>query len=158
MHSTLRRAITAIVLLVATALLAVACGDDGGDGDGDGGTQKALKYPATFPAFNGDYLTRQPTKHWITNGGSVYNQRYSPLTKINDTNVKDLKGVWKADLASATAAKYSHESQPLVYNGTIYVSTGEDDVFAIDVESGETKWRYEGDLDQKISTVCCGWL
>ena len=151
------------LLVVLLALLVGACG--GGDDDDDDSkqadpatAQSDLDFPKTFPAFSAEYLTALPREHWITNGGSVYNQRYSPLTKINDENVDGLKGVWKADLASATAAKYSHESQPLVYNGTIYVSTGEDDVFAIDVESGETKWRYEGELDQKISTVCCGWL
>ena len=148
------------ILVVAMAALVAACGDDDKDkGDGDGAkTQADLEFPATFPAFGADYLTADPREHWITNGGTVYNQRYSPLDEINAENVDGLKGVWKADLGSATAAKYSHEAQPLVYDGTIYVATGEDDVFAIDVESGETKWKYEGDLDQKISTVCCGWL
>lgn len=28
-----------------------------------------------------------PTENWITNGGSLANQRYSPLTQIDTTNV-----------------------------------------------------------------------
>ncbi len=150
-----------VVLLILVALIISACGgDDVGDKDKpDPATaQSKLEFPATAPAFGAKYLTALPREQWLTNGGTIHNDRYSPLDEINDKNVDQLKGVWKADLASGTAAKYSHESQPLVYDGVIYVSTGEDDVFAIDVASGETKWKYEGDLDQKISTVCCGWL
>ena len=39
----------------------------------------------------------------------------------------------------------------------IYVITGADDVFAIDAKTGARKWSYRADLNQKISTVCCGW-
>ena len=55
------------------------------------------------------------------------------------------------------AGKYSAEGQPLQYKGVIYVPTGADDVFAIDADTGEIKWEYKANLDQKISTVCCGW-
>jgi alcohol dehydrogenase (cytochrome c) len=110
------------------------------------------------PAFSTDELWADPGEDWITNGGSTKNQRYSPLDEINDGNIGDVKGVWKIDLGSATAAKYSAEAQPIVYKGTIYLSTGEDDVYAVDAKTGQVHWKYEGDLDQKISTVCCGWL
>ena len=46
---------------------------------------------ATAPAFNARALTSNPTKDWITNGGNVFNQRYSPLTLLDRTNVKDLR-------------------------------------------------------------------
>ena len=50
------------------------------------------------PAFTGDELKSLPRDGWMTNGGNVYNQRFSPLTQINRENVKDLKGVWRARL------------------------------------------------------------
>ena len=37
------------------------------------------------------------------------------------------------------------------------MSTGASDVFALDVESGKTIWKYDGNLDDEINTVCCGW-
>jgi quinohemoprotein ethanol dehydrogenase len=40
----------------------------------------------------------------------------------------------------------------------MYVPTGADDVFAVSVATGKVLWRYEAKLDQKINTVCCGWL
>ena len=110
------------------------------------------------PAFSADELATLPTENWITNGGSLANQRYSPLTEVDSSNVAELNGVWHTHLrGSTTAAKYSAESQPLVYKGTVYVPTGEDDVFAVNAETGEIRWQYKANLDQKISTVCCGW-
>ena len=110
------------------------------------------------PAFAGDDLTVFPTTGWLTNGGDLYNRRYSPLTQINRDNVAQLKAVWRTRLnGSGVGVKYSGEAQPIVHDGVIYVITGADDVFAIGVESGETLWSYQAKLDDKISTVCCGW-
>ena len=51
------------------------------------------------PAFKGDALVAAPTANWPTNGGNWYNQRYSPLTEIDRSNVANLKGVWRTRLA-----------------------------------------------------------
>jgi quinohemoprotein ethanol dehydrogenase len=103
-------------------------------------------------------LTAFPTTGWLTNGGDLYNRRYSPLTQITRDNVAQLKAVWRTRLdGSGTGVKYSGEAQPIVQDGVIYVITGADDVFAIRVESGETLWSYKANLNDKISTVCCGW-
>src|SRR4051812_21129791 len=110
------------------------------------------------PAFTLAQLAAPPSDDWITNGGSLSNQRYSPLDEISKSNVGRLKGVWLTHLRnSATGAKYSAESQPLEYKGVIYVPTGEDDVFAVSVATGRILWQYKANLDQRISTVCCGW-
>jgi quinohemoprotein ethanol dehydrogenase len=111
------------------------------------------------PAFRGDALVAPPTTGWATNGGDWYNRRHSPLTQIDRSNVAELKGVWRARLdGSGVGPQYSGEAQPLVYAGVLYVVTGANDVFAIDVESGETLWKYEADLDPAIgSVICCGW-
>ena len=111
------------------------------------------------PAFSADDLTEEPKEAWLTNGGTLSNQRYSPLDEIDTDNVDELRGVWMTDLAgSGVAAKYSAEAQPIVYEGVMYVPTGADDVFAVSVETGKILWRYEAKLEQTISTVCCGWL
>ena len=128
---------------VALVLVAAACG---GDGDREGS------------AFSTDELSSPQRTSWITNGGSTYNQRYSPLDEIDTSNVGELKGVWRTRLkGSGDAIKYSGEAQPIVHDGVIYVVTGADDVFAIDAESGDIEWEYRANLDQKITTVCCGW-
>jgi len=110
------------------------------------------------PAFGEKELNAEPKENWITNGGTIRNDRYSPLTEIDSSNVSQLRGVWRTSLGgSGTAAKYSQEGQPIVYEGIMYVPTGADDVFALDVESGKILWRYEARLQDEISTACCGW-
>jgi hypothetical protein len=38
-----------------------------------------------------------------------------------------------------------------------YIITGADDVFAIDIDSGEFLWQYSAALPPEMNTVCCGW-
>jgi len=110
------------------------------------------------PAWKRDALVAPPTNAWPTNGGNWYNQRYSPLTQIDRSNVAKLKGVWRTRLGgSGVGTKYSGEAQPIVYDGVIYVVTGADDVFAIGVDTGDILWKYEARLDEKNDVVCCGW-
>ncbi|MCY3730411.1 MAG: hypothetical protein OXF98_03650, partial [Rhodospirillaceae bacterium] len=86
-------------------------------------------------------LVSLPRQDWITNGGNVYNQRYSPLDQINRDNVSQLKGVVRTRLnGSGVDNKYSGEAQPLIYDGVIYIITGAADVFAISVAGGEIRW------------------
>jgi quinohemoprotein ethanol dehydrogenase len=153
------------VLLLPAAVVGYAIGNDDEEAGrtvtvGEDG--KPIVKPTAIqaaPAFSADDLTAEPTDHWITNGGTLSNQRYSPLDEIDTDNVAQLKGVWMTSLKrSGTAAKYSAEAQPIVYQGTMYVPTGADDVFAIDVGTGKIVWEYNAHLEQTISTVCCGWL
>ena len=114
---------------------------------------------AKAPNFSADDLSALPTDNWPTVGGNLMNERYSPLTQIDTSNVSQLKGVWRTHLdGSGVGAKYSAESQPVVYKGVIYVTTGEDDAFAVSVATGKILWTYSSGISQKISTVCCGWL
>ncbi len=103
-------------------------------------------------------LLQHPGQSWLTNGGNLYNQRFSTLKQITAANVGSLKGVWRARLnGSGVGVPFSGEAQPIVHDGIMYVITGADDVFAIDVITGEFLWVYESGLDPAITTVCCGW-
>jgi alcohol dehydrogenase (cytochrome c) len=108
--------------------------------------------------FGTKALVDAPREGWRTNGGNLFNQRYSPLTAIDRSNVANLKGVWRTRLnGSGLAPQYSGEAQPIVHDGVIYVVTGANDVFAIGVETGEILWEHRAELDPKITSVCCGW-
>ena len=108
--------------------------------------------------FAATRLTAAPTTSWPTNGGNLYNQRYSPLTALDRTNVRQLKGVWRTQLrGSGTPPKYSGFAAPIVYDGSAYVSTGANDVFALSLDTGEILWQYSANLDPNITSVCCGW-
>src|SRR5689334_3269456 len=110
------------------------------------------------PAFSAQDLVAPPAGNWPKVGGSLYSQNWSPLKQIHRENVGKLKAVWQTHLdGSGLAMKYSGEAQPIVYQGVLYIATGADDVFAISVKTGEILWKYKANLDQSITTVCCGW-
>jgi len=111
------------------------------------------------PAYTPQQLLALPTTSWLTNGGNLYNQRYSPLTAINRDNVAQLKAQWRIHLQdSGNSTKYSGQGQPIVLDGVIYLSTGANDVFAVSVETGDILWRYTADIDPARVRVCCGWV
>ena len=113
---------------------------------------------AVAPAFSSADLTTRPGANWITNGGDVSNARYSSLNQINTTNVSQLKEAWHVHLdGSGKAAKYSAEGTPVVYNGVMYLPTGNSDVFAMNAATGERIWTYHSGIEQTINTACCGW-
>jgi alcohol dehydrogenase (cytochrome c) len=117
-----------------------------------------LSVAAEAPAFTAEQLKALPKQNWIANGGSIFNQRYSPLKQIDTNNVATLKANWRTHLSgSGVGPPYSGEAQPIVFDGVIYIPTGADDVFAIDIDSGKLLWTYQSNLDKAINTICCGW-
>jgi alcohol dehydrogenase (cytochrome c) len=101
------------------------------------------------PAFTAQDLMALPTDGWLTNGGNLYNQRYSPLDQINTSNVARLKGLWRTGMASGMRQDHSGQAQILVYGDTLYVINGADDVFAMDVDSGKILWNFQGKPDPR---------
>ena len=89
----------------------------------------------------------------VLNYGMGYNlQRYSPLTQINKDNAKNLVPVWNYSLADDR----SEESQPLVYQGVIYV-TSNSATMAVDVKTGKQIWKTKVEYPPETPRiVCCG--
>jgi quinohemoprotein ethanol dehydrogenase len=160
-----------MALIAAVAL--AACGGSGGTTSTSTSPEPETTKPETVeepakeetasiktaPSFTASDL-EEPGSEWITNGGSLTNDRFSPLTEIDTSNVKELKGDWMAKIGkNATAAKFSAEGTALEYKGTIYISDGADDVFAISDKTGEVLWEYEPNLpaDPLGEVICCGW-
>src|SRR5579872_1379279 len=89
----------------------------------------------------------------VVNYGMGYNlQRFSPLTQINTENAKDLVPVWNYSFSDDR----SEESQPLVYQGVIYVTTHAA-TMAIDVKTGKQIWKSKVEYPAETPRiVCCG--
>lgn len=136
--------------LAAAAFLAASL--IAGDDVGAAGIRKA-------PAFDATQLTALPREGWHTNGGNLHNQRYSPLSQINRENVSQLKAKWRASLrGSGMSPRSGNQAQPIVYDGVIYIMTGENDAFAVSVDSGEVLWEYKANIDPKVARPCCSWV
>jgi len=85
-----------------------------------------------------------------TNGN--YNQtRYYRAGQINRGNVQKLQRAW----VFKTEVKESMETSPIVVNGTMYVTTSFNHVYALDAETGNQKWHYKHNMGP-ITTYCCG--
>ena len=68
--------------------------------------------------------------------GDYSGRRYSPLTQVNQSNVKSLTLAW----AFQTHAQNAVYSTPLEVNGILYF-TLPNDLFAIDARTGRQIWH-----------------
>jgi len=94
---------------------------------------------------------------WTYNGADVYNSRYANIDQINPSNVSQLKPAWTFH-TGVFDPSMSMEMTPLVINGVMYITTGDDDVFALNPTTGTQLWHYAPEADMpKISTlpICC---
>jgi quinohemoprotein ethanol dehydrogenase len=110
------------------------------------------------PAFTAADLSAPRVDGWLTNGGTLSNQRYSPLQQIDRHNVGRLKALWHVNLGSGLQLRHNNQAQPLVYDGVIYIVSGQDDVFAIAADSGRVLWQYRSGLEEDDAFVCCQWV
>jgi glucose dehydrogenase len=88
---------------------------------------------------------------WPSFGGDYTNQRMSPLTQINRTNVKDLTLAWQ--YKSGIAASF--QTTPIVLQGIMYISLPYNHVVALDAKSGKEIWRYQHERRANWK-MCCG--
>jgi alcohol dehydrogenase (cytochrome c)/quinohemoprotein ethanol dehydrogenase len=90
--------------------------------------------------------------NWLSYGRSYDEQRFSPLTAINDANVGKLGLQWSSDLDTARG----QEATPIVVDGVLYVSTAWSMVKAFDAATGEALWSYDPQVPrEKLVDVCC---
>ena len=88
----------------------------------------------------------------LTYGMGPQAQRFSPLDAINAANVQKLVPAFAASLGGEK--QRGQESQPIVYDGTIYVTGSYSRLFAFDARTGEQKWKYEARLPEGIMPCC----
>lgn len=151
------KCVAALALLAGQSAAQDASMQPTSAGGGSGPARQGFIPPA--PRFAGGDLAVLPTTAWATNGGDWYNRRHSPLTHIDRDNVAHLKGVWRATLGGSGASpQYSGEAQPIFYEDVLYIITGANDVFALDVDTGSILWRHDANLPPNVGDIlCCGW-
>ncbi|HEX9178851.1 MAG TPA: PQQ-binding-like beta-propeller repeat protein, partial [Burkholderiales bacterium] len=71
----------------------------------------------------------------VSAGMGTQGQRYSPLDKVNTGNVKNLVPVWSFSFGGEK--QRGQESQPLVFDGKIYVTASYSRIFALDAKTGK---------------------
>jgi len=79
------------------------------------------------------------TANWILPAKSYSGNHYTPATQIAPDNVGKLKLAWKFAIDDAGPM----ETSPIVYNGTMYVTSAHDHVYALDAATGKLKWEFK---------------
>ena len=87
---------------------------------------------------------------WLTYGRDYGNQRFSPLARIDASNVKGLVPRWIYQ--SGVSATF--QATPILTDGVMYVSLPFNHVVALDARTGRELWRYEH--KRRTSAMCCG--
>jgi len=76
---------------------------------------------------------------WPTVNGTLDGQRYSPLSLIDTSNVKNLTVAWRLRTKILGAETY-----PVVVGRTAYVTTTYGNVYALDAATGKKLWSFDG--------------
>jgi quinohemoprotein ethanol dehydrogenase len=97
------------------------------------------------------------TLNWPAYGNDVGNMRYANIDQIAPANVSQLKPAWTFHTGYLSDPNMAMEMTPIVVNGTMFITTGDDDVFALNPTTGTQIWHYHPSDMPKISTlpVCC---
>ncbi len=93
----------------------------------------------------------QPAGGWSHYGRNAGGTRYSPLQQITPANVAGLQVAWTfrtGDLGQGfpddTWKKdMTFEATPILYDGTLYLTTSETNVVAVNAATGKLRWRHD---------------
>jgi quinohemoprotein ethanol dehydrogenase len=140
-----------VALAVGILALAACSGNDAGSVAGSGtapstGAKNANVDDARLVGADKD------AANWLSHGRTSDEQRFSPLTAVNDTTVSGLGLAWSSDLDTARG----QEATPIVVDGVMYVSTAWSMVKAYDAGTGKPLWAYDPEVPrEKLVDVCC---
>lgn len=90
---------------------------------------------------------------WGSHGRDASEQRFSPLTQVDVSNVGQLGLAWSTPLAE----RGGYQSTPLVIDGRLYVTTPWSKVYAFDARTGKLLWKFDPAVPREIAGVslCC---
>jgi alcohol dehydrogenase (cytochrome c) len=113
----------------------------------------ALCGTASANVTNKDIANDQMTTDDVVSYGmGLQGQRYSPLTKINTSTVKEMRPAWAFSLGGEK--QRGQESQPMIKDGVMYITGSYSRVYAIDARTGEELWQYDARLPDGIMPCC----
>jgi quinohemoprotein ethanol dehydrogenase len=90
--------------------------------------------------------------NWLSYGRTYAEERFSPLTDINDGNVGELGLAFAIPLDT----NRGQEATPIVVDGVMYFSTAWSHVMAVRADTGEVLWTYDPkNIGAKGAHACC---
>jgi alcohol dehydrogenase (cytochrome c) len=130
------------------AALSVAAGGVWAQGLDEAGAKLYPNFVTDDMLLNAD----KDAQNWLLYGRDYQTTRYSPLAAINQGNVKNLKAAWGMSFGVLDG----QDSQAVVVNGTIYVTSSYNKVWSVDGQTGKVNWKYERELPGDVfPKLCC---
>lgn len=112
-------------------------------------TQKITAYPGllllTFLLITAcDADTGSSYRGWEVYGGTSENIKYSSLTQIDTSNVKNLEVAWRYSTGDADSTNKSDmKVNPIVVDDILYGLSPKLKLFAVDAATGEKIWEFD---------------
>jgi len=89
--------------------------------------------------------------NFLHTNANYANSRYYAAKQITTSNVASLRPAFTFQ----TEVLESMETAPIVVDGTMYITTSYNHVYAIDPVTGKQKWHYKHKMGP-VTTYCCG--
>ena len=132
-----------------TALLLAGCSGSSDNSETSKTTDGAVSKTTQVSAQN---IINADNSGWRSYGRTYNEQRFSPLTTVNDGNVEQLGLSWSYELDSTRGV----EATPIIHDGIMYVTSTHNVVHAMDARTGAPVWKYEPEIDMvQASNACC---
>jgi PQQ-dependent dehydrogenase (methanol/ethanol family) len=104
----------------------------------------AVLVPVAASLAAGSSSNAIPAGDWQAFGRTPDNSRLSPLTQITPANVSQLERVYNIDFQKLDPdVRRGQQSYPLAIGGRLYVTTNDDNVFALEGATGKVIWQYK---------------
>jgi len=88
---------------------------------------------------------------WLAHGRTFSEQRFSPLTQIDRTNVQELGLAW----SYRTGTRRGLEATPLVVDGVLYATGTWSRIYALDAATGRELWTYDPKVPGATGRKAC---
>jgi alcohol dehydrogenase (cytochrome c)/quinohemoprotein ethanol dehydrogenase len=90
-------------------------------------------------------------QNWLSHGRTYGEGRFSPLTNIKDSNVKELGLAWSYDLDTDRG----QEATPLAVDGVLYTTSAWSKVQAFDAITGKLLWQFDPQVPRATGVKAC---
>jgi PQQ-dependent dehydrogenase (methanol/ethanol family) len=137
------------LVLGVTGIGCAGCAERGGDRVSGGEVDAPAIDVAAADRAQRDAMARHA--NWADYGRDQTNQRWSPLAQITTANVDSLAPAW----IHHSGIPHASETGPIVADGVMYFTTALNHVFAVDAETGRTRWEYAYDYQGRTVVDCC---
>ena len=111
-----------------------------------------VRAAASLPwGIDGTRIERAAPGEWLSNGRTYSEQRFSPLKRIDTSNVKSLGVAWEYRTYSVRGL----EATPIVADGVMFITLPWSKVIALDARSGKELWTYDPKVPGETGRLAC---